>query len=147
MLVMRSLLHYLGRDGLTPFLKHLRRQMKTGEILVHQTACFETAQDAECLNDLYALMRTNKWYPTVQTLEATMAETGWQVTDSQPAASLCLKSAELAERYSLNIEDITRITQTIREKYSRPVIKIQGSGFAAYLHYLIFTCRAGDCRQ
>jgi len=143
MLIMRSLLHYLGRGGERPFLERLRAQMKPGEAMIHQTACFESAEDADCANLLYALMGTNKWYPTVAELTETLAATGWRVTDCQPAAGLCLKSPELAERYSLSPADIGRIRTEIIGKYHRPEVFVpEGAAFTAFLHYRIFTCRA-----
>ena len=48
MFCMRSLLHYFGRKGLHPALRHLRRQMQPGEFFVHQTACFEEAKARGC---------------------------------------------------------------------------------------------------
>ncbi|MFC1980025.1 class I SAM-dependent methyltransferase [Chloroflexota bacterium] len=144
MFIMRSLLHYLGYYGVTPFLKHLRAQMKPGETMIHQTACFESYEDADCANHLYALMRTPKWYPTVTSLTQTLIETGWQVLYCKPAPNLCLKSPELAERYDLSAEDITHIRKEIGRKYNRPMVFISDdSNFTAFLHYRIFTCRAG----
>lgn len=143
MIIMRSLLHYLGLRGVGRFLKHLRAQMKPGETMVHQTACFESSEDADCANQLYALMRTAKWYPTVSRLERTLIETGWQVVGSKPAPSLCLKSGELAERYNLTTEDTARISTEVGRKHHRLAVFVpEDSGFAAFLHYRIFTCRA-----
>jgi len=140
---MRSLLHYFGRYGVTLFLKHLRAQMKPGEIMIHQTACFESCEEADCANHLYALMRTAKWYPTVTSLTQALIETGWEVVDCKPAPDLCLKSTELAERYDLRGEDIAKISKEVGGKYDRPMVFIpEGSNFTAFLHYRIFTCRA-----
>jgi len=113
MLIMRSVLHYLGRDGAAPFLEHLRAQMKPGEMLIHQTACFESRQEADCANRLYALMRTPKWYPTVDDLHRTLKAAGWQVVDCQPAPSLRLKSQDLAERYNLSAADLAQIRREL----------------------------------
>jgi hypothetical protein len=143
MLVMRSLLHYLGCEGVAPFLKHLRAQMKTGETMVHQTACFETHSEADCANHLYALMKTPKWYPTVINLRQTLIETGWQVVGYEAAQSLRLISSELAERYTLSQEDVAEIRQEMVMKFNSPaVFTADNAGFTAFLHYRIFTCRA-----
>jgi len=143
MFIMRSLLHYLGCYGVKPFLKNLRAQMKPGEIMVHQTACFESYQDADCANHLYALMRTSKWYPTITSLAQILTETGWQVVECKPAPNLCLKSPELAERYNLSAEEISQIRKEIGKKYNRPMVFIpDGSNFTAFLHYRIFVCWA-----
>jgi hypothetical protein len=145
MFIMRSLLHYLGSYGITPFLKHLRAQMKPGEAMIHQTACFESYEDTDCINHLYKMMRTPKWYPTVTSLTQTLIETDWQVVDYKPVPSLCLKSPELAERYNLDSEDITQIRKEMGRTYNRPTVFIpDGSDFTAFLHYRIFTCRAGN---
>jgi len=40
--MMRSVLHYFGRQGLLPALDHLRRQARRHEVFVHQTASFRT---------------------------------------------------------------------------------------------------------
>lgn len=61
--IMRSALHYVGREGLLPLLPHLRRQASPEEHFVHQTACFERGADAACLNLVYEAMNTRKWYP------------------------------------------------------------------------------------
>ena len=143
MIIMRSLLHYFGQEGIAPFLIHLREQMKQGEIMIHQTACFDFIEDADCANHLYTLMRTNKWYPTVKILKQILAETGWEVLECKPAPGLCLKSSELGERYGLSKKDITQITKEIGRKYNRKAVFVTDvSNFTAYLHYRIFLCRA-----
>lgn len=143
MLIMRSLMHYLGADRIAPFLKHLRAQMKPGEPMVHQTACYEFAEDADCANDLYSMMRTLKWYPTVTSLKQILIEAGWQVIDSKPAPSLRMTSGDLAERYDLSTADINNINEAIGNKFNRPAVFIHNnSDFTAYLHYRIFTCKA-----
>ena len=143
LVIMRSLLHYLGSGGITPFLGHLRAQMKPGEAMIHQTACFEHQEDADCANHLYALMRTAKWYPTIMNLTQTLNETGWQVVDCKPAPELCLKSSELAERYSLSAADIDQISNELGSKYYRPEVFVpEGSNFTAFLSYRVFICRA-----
>jgi len=143
MFIMRSLLHYLGYHGVTPFLKHLRAQMKPGETMIHQTACFGSYEEADCVNHLYALMRTGKWYPIVKSLTQILNKTGWQVVDCKPAPNLCLKSAELAKRYNLSAEDIARIRKEIGQKHNETTVFVPvGSNFNAFLQYRIFTCRA-----
>jgi hypothetical protein len=61
----------------------------------------------------------------------------------KPAPNICLKSTELAERYSLSAEDISQICKEIGKKYNRPKVFItDGANFTAFLHYQIFVCRA-----
>jgi hypothetical protein len=144
MFIMRSVLHYLGEDGLRPFLKHLRGQMHKGEIFLHQTACFERDVDAACLNHIYQLMKTQKWYPVTETLNRILNEEGFTVEGTCPAPELMLKSAELAERYHLNDQEVNSIGEEIRRRFGETpgVFVRQHDGYAAYLHYEIFNCRA-----
>ena len=144
MFTMRSVLHYLGEDGLRPFLKHLRAQMHKGEIFIHQTACFEHDIDAACLNQLYQLMKTQKWYPVTGTLNRILNEEGFSVENTFPAPKLMLKSAELAERYHLSDQEVNSIGEEISHRFGEvPQVFIrQHDGYAAYLHYEIFTCSA-----
>jgi len=82
--VIRSVLHYFGRRGLSRVLRRLRAQTQPGEFFVHQTASFRRAQDAACLNDIYAMMHTRKWYPTVAALSTALRKRGWKVWGYPP---------------------------------------------------------------
>lgn len=146
MFVMRSVLHYFGSEGIEAILRHLRLEMLPGETFVHQTACFRHADDAACLNDLYRRMGTEKWYPTVAELTATLEKTGWQVQVVLPAASLPLDSGSLAERYHLEPADLCRIAGAVLEGHGqRPGVFVPTSeGFCAWLHYAIFVCQASE---
>lgn len=143
MLIMRSLMHYLGAGRIIPFLKHLREQMTQGEPMVHQTACYEYGKDADCANHLYSMMHTDKWYPTVDRLAQILGENGWQVTDCRPAPSLRMTSRDLAERYALSPSDIANINGSMSKKFDNPAVFVcENSEFTAFLHYRIFTCTA-----
>ena len=143
--IMRSVLHYAGAEGLDPLLRHLRAQAAPGECWVHQTACFERAEDAAQLNALYAKMRTAKWYPTVADLQARLAAAGWAVASVRSAPTLALDSAELAARYGLDEADVRRIAAEMASEFgaAESVYRRKSDGFSADLHYRIFTCRAG----
>jgi len=143
--IMRSVLHYAGAEGLDPLLRHLRAQAAPGECWVHQTACFERAEDAARLNALYAKMRTAKWYPTVADLRARLAAAGWAVASVRPAPTLALDSAELAVRYGLDEAEMRRIATEMASEFGadESVFRRKSGGFSADLHYRIFTCRAG----
>lgn len=143
-LMMRSVLHYVGQSGLPHLLRHLREQAKGGEFLVHQSATFDNEGDAACLNTLYKLMRTPKWYPTVSNIERYLADAGWSVTDSIPAPPLILTSDDLGLRYALDSCDLARIRDVMEEQFGRTnnVFLPTPSGFCAELHYRIFTCVA-----
>jgi SAM-dependent methyltransferase len=140
--MMRSVLHYFGKDGLRPVLRHVRAQAKPGEYFIHQTASFERVRDANCLNNLYAMMQTQKWYPTTTALRRDLKAEGWTVVEMCPAAPLRLKDADLQQRYGLTQKDL----QLIRSRLSRnrrvlpDVFRKTSDGFCAFLHYWIYVC-------
>ncbi len=140
MLIMRSALHYEGRSGLLPALRRLRAQAKDGELFIHQTACFARADDARRLNEVYRLMGTTKWYPTIAALRRALRRTGWKVLSESRARPLKLTSSDLDRRYALGARRIRRIRQNVPVKAG--VFVRTPSGFTARLHYRIFTCEA-----
>jgi len=135
--IMRSALHYFGKDGFMPILRHLRKQMKEGEFFVHQNVCFENKKDADYINKIYALMGTGKWYPTVNQLSNFLENTGWAIKSTAAAPNLTLTCEDLAKRYNLNEKTISRI-QEISKRFG----KTENDTFCGYLHYKIFTCAA-----
>ncbi len=139
---MRSVLHYFGKSGLRPVLKKLHAQARPGEFFVHQTASFERRQDADCLNELYRMMRTQKWYPTVDHLCKCLEAEGWQVLEVLPAEPLRLTHDELMKRYQLEPTDIRRISDQLSRNApaSEEVFKRMDDGFCAFLHYWIYVC-------
>ena len=145
-LMMRSVLHYFGENGLLPLLCHLRDQVKKGEFFVHQSASFENEEEAACLNALYRHMRTLKWYPTVNDLKRRLADSGWHVTDTISAPSLLLTSDDLGLRYALDARDIAHIRNIMAKEFgeTNSVFRLTPSGFHADLHYQIFTCVASS---
>ena len=142
--LMRSVLHYAGETGLDPLLRHLRAQAEPSEFWVHQTACFERAEDAACLNALYRRLRTPKWYPTADDLQARLAAAGWSVAEIRPAPTLQLDSAELGIRYGLDADALAAVrTDMIREfGAEHAVLHSRPDGFRAELRYALFVCRA-----
>jgi hypothetical protein len=144
-LLMRSVLHYAGHDGLLPLLRHLRAQARPGERFIHQSACFQAADDATCLNTLYQLMRTVKWYPTVSELTETLRQAGWQTEEAIPAPTLLLHHEELALRYHLSRADCAHICAQLTPPRApaRSVFRrTPDGGFEADLHYHLFPCVA-----
>ena len=141
---MRSVLHYAGESGLDPLLRHLRAQAEPGEFWVHQTACFERAEDAACLNALYGKLRTGKWYPTVAGLRARLAAAGWRIDEVRPAPALHLEARELGIRYGLEESGLRRVQTEMEKEFggSPPVFRSWADGFQADLLYRIFICRA-----
>lgn len=145
-LMMRSVLHYFGKNGLMPLLHHLRDQAKEGEFFVHQSASFENEEEAACLNALYRHMRTLKWYTTVNDLKRRLEESGWRVIDTTSAPSLLLTSDDLCLRYALDTNDLVRIRDIMAREFGemKRVFRLTPSGFHAELHYQIFTCVASS---
>jgi len=144
LIIARSLLHYFGYSGLRPLLRHIRRQLMKGEIFVHQSACFENVKDAECLNLVYKLMSTPKWYSTVDNLKSMLNDAGFSVYDVCPAVKLQLESNDLSERYQLNSQQKILIQKEIERLYGQKseVFISSTDHFTIWLHYFIFTCKA-----
>lgn len=142
--MMRSVLHYSGREGLAPMLRHIRDQANDGEFFVHQTACFVNKEEADCLNVLYQRIPTAKWYPTIEELSLRLAMAGWSLDSVSPAPTLELTSDDLAKRYSLNGRDITGIREELCARFGgmEQVFRPVESGFRAYLPYRIYVCVA-----
>lgn len=144
LLVARSILHYFGNSGHLPLLRHLRGQLEEGEFFVHQSACFADGRNAACLNRVYEMMGTEKWYFTIDELEAALGEAGFALCEIGPAPPLRLDSCDLAERYGLSAELVALIREEVgREFGERPgVFTPADEGFTAWLQYQVFTCRA-----
>jgi hypothetical protein len=142
--IMRSALHYFGREGLMPLLHHLRSQMKYGEFFVHQTACFNSTGGARCLNRLYDCMRTGKWYPTSKQLCRFLEKAGWGIMSVDPAPALPLTSEDLGRRYRLSKHRLAEIRNEMAKSpgEKNDIFRLTPKGFCAYLHYQIITCFA-----
>ncbi len=140
----RSLLHYFDDSELRHLLQHIRNQLQMGEIFVHQSACFEKSEDAECLNLLYKLMKTSKCYHTVNELASILRDAGFAVYDIMPAPKLRLESADLTVRYRLSPQLKIKIRKEMKELYNKrtEVYNSSEENFTAWLHYSIFSCRA-----
>jgi len=142
--VMRSVLHFFGHDGLTPMLQKLRSVMHPGEYFIHQSACFEDARAAACLNRLHELMSTDKWYPLRAGLCMALVEAGWRVEAMTAAAPLPLDSLGLARRYGLSNARLAQIHTALRQECGEctKIFEVTPRGFTAFLPYTIFTCVA-----
>jgi len=139
--LMRSVLHYFREHGLRPVLRHLHNQTRPGECFIHQTAAFHDPQDARCLNTLYRMMRTDKWYPCVADLSQALEDTSWQVLEILPAPPLPLTRADLQNRYQLDAEDLDAIQERLSGMpVDETVFRTTPEGFCAYLHYAIYVC-------
>ncbi len=144
MLIARSIVHYFGEADLKPILQHIRSILKSGEIFIHQSACFQNIRDAECLNKIYKLMGTQKWYTTIDTLKSILTDVGFEVYNICPASNLQLDSTDLTERYHLNPQQVTLIQKQIEQQYSQKpqIYTCSPDHFMAWLHYNIFSCKA-----
>lgn len=144
LMMMRSVLHYVGETGLRPLLHHIRAQAQEGEFFVHQTASFDNEDDAACLNALYNYMHTPKWYPMTNELTRDLTDSGWRVTNTMAAPTLLLTSDDLALRYALDAIALTQIRDKMAREFGAKnrVFHLTPSGFHACLPYRIFTCVA-----
>jgi len=144
MLIARSILHYVGRNKLMDLLAHIRSQMRPSEIFLHQTACFKDKHDADCLNSLYEQMGTDKWYPTVKTLQQNLEQNGFEIIDVKAAPALPLKQEELSERYKISFEKMAVISEKLFKEFGEieKVFEFSEGHFTAHLHYHIFYCKA-----
>lgn len=142
--MMRSVLHYFGREGQTAILQHIRHQARKGEMFIHQSACFEKELEANCLNALYQEMGTPKWYPVINELRDMMALTNWDVLDIISAPPLTLSAVELGQRYGLEEQALRKIRKKLMEKFGNieNVFHLDRKGFTAYLHYRIYVAKA-----
>jgi SAM-dependent methyltransferase len=142
--MMRSALHYAGRKGLEPLLRHLRQQMRAGEFFIHQTACCESPEAVRCLNVLYRSIHTEKWYPTTRQLKGLLVRNGWEVRALLPAPALRVTSAELTERYGVKGPAISKIRSLLARRFgsSNAVFHAGKKSFRARLPYHILVCVA-----
>jgi len=144
LLIARSLLHYFGQSGIGHLLRHIRYQLIEGEFFIHQSACFQRSEDAACLNLIYNLMGTDKWYGTINETEELLKKEGWEICFESPAPKLHLSSQDLAERYRLSPNQVKLIRIEV-ERHCGPLPDVfikTDAGFNAWLHYCIFVCKA-----
>jgi len=141
----RSTLHYSGQKGLVPVVKHIREQMKPGEFFVHQTACFGTEEDASIMNLLYAMMGTDKWYPQMKSMCEILEKDGFEVVEISKVPALELTSDSLMKRYDFSNHRRQEIIDAVLKDFGKEkegVFCLTPDGFTAYLHYMVFTCKA-----
>ncbi len=142
--IMRSALHYTDKSGLLPALTHIHSQMNSGEIFIHQTACFKDVTEQNCINALYQKMRTQKWYPSINELSGTIKDAGFEIIKTHNASSLVMTAPELAERYQLSDEDISNIKNELLNNFGeiKNILKSTPEGFTAHLPYQVFVTQA-----
>ncbi len=142
--LMRSVLHYFGRDGLRPALRHIRAQARPGEFFIHQTASFQRQPEADACNALYEMMGTRKWYPTVDVLCRCLKEEGWDVAEVAAGTPLVLTCEDLARRYGLDPARLLQIGRRVARDFpdGSGVFEHEARTFRAFLHYSIYVCSA-----
>jgi len=143
MFLSRSTFHYQGMKGLKPMLAHVASQVDTGEYFIHQTACFESVEDALAMNMLYEMMGTGNWYPTVRKLVEVTLDCGFQLISVDDAPTLELTSESLSRRYGFSDERGAEIVGAM-ERFdigSNGVFEATGANsFLGRLFYKIFVC-------
>jgi predicted nuclease of restriction endonuclease-like RecB superfamily len=139
MYISRSTFHYAGKAGLLPLLEHIAGEMRHGEYFIHQTACFADTEEQNLINKLYSMMKTGKWYPYEHELRAALESAGFEVTSTRQPPCLQLTSSSLVRRYNISDGHLAEIYNTIPENIN--VFRKHKTGFTAFLHYRIFTCR------
>ncbi len=144
LLIARSVLHYFGRSGLDPLLRHLHDLLLPGEFFVHQSGSFQSQKDADLINHLYTRMGTQKWFFTVDELKAKLEDAGFIVHEILPAPVLEMSSSDLGERYGLNPKLRASIGLEVEQLFglNQEVFACDGNEFRACLHSAIFTCEA-----
>lgn len=143
LLTARAVLHYFGRCGLNPLLRHLKKQLRPGEFFIHQSGAFACQQEADVINHLYDRMDSGKWFFTVDELKSKLEDAGFIVREILPAPSLEMGSADLGERYKLGPETMASIGQEIEQLFGKQnVFMLFGEEFKACLHSWIFVCEA-----
>ncbi len=96
------------------------------------------------INHLYTRMDTQKWFFTVDELNAKLEDAGFIVHDILPAPVLEMSSADLGARYGLSQELRASIGQEVEQLFGRnqEVFACVGNEFRACLHSAILTCEA-----
>ncbi len=141
LLIARAVLHYFGRSGIDPLLRHLKDQLRPGEFFVHQSGAFVCQQDADVINYLYNRMDSGKWFFTVDELKSRLEDAGFIVHEVLPVPSLEMSSADLGERYELGPETMASIGHEIDWLFGKQnVFMLFGKEFKACLHSWIFIC-------
>ena len=143
MLIARSILHYAGKSNLNKLLLHISSQLNKEEYFIHQSASFTNLNDAECLNSLYSMMNTGKWYTTKDILQNRLNESGFSVEQIVSAPPLSLTAEELSARYAISNDKMYDIYKLLLKSYGNvpSVINFTKNSFTAYLHYYIFVCK------
>ncbi len=143
MLITRSTLHYAGLMGQKPVLRHLREQLRPGEVFVHQTGCSPTPEEALLVDELMERMHSDKWLPPLGSLLNLCREAGFRVARVEDAPGLPMDEATLADRYGIEPAEMAEIRGKLAEAYAgSPLWRMTPEGFLIFLDYKILVCEA-----
>lgn len=143
MLITRSTLHYAGIMGQAPTLRHIREQMKPGEIFINQTGCSSTPEEALLTDELLERMRSDKWMAPLGSLVELCEKAGFRVKRKAKAPDLWLDEPTLSDRYGINADEMTRIREKLMEGYKdSPHLRMTPKGFVIIQEYRILACEA-----
>ncbi|HOW97821.1 MAG TPA: hypothetical protein P5567_02615 [Kiritimatiellia bacterium] len=143
MLITRSTLHYAGLAGQKPLLRHLRGQLRPGELFIHQTACNARPEDALLVDELLERLHSEKWLPPLDSLVRLCEDAGFRVARVADAPDLAMDEATLADRYGIAPGEMADIRARLGEAYAdSPRWRSTPEGFVALLGYKILVCEA-----
>ena len=105
---------------------------------------FHHPADSLCVSELYELLKTGKWMPSVSSLRRNLQKCGFTIIEMAAAPPLKVTADELGERYHLNHEEMREVRRRISHDFGdKPgVFELTEDGFNAYLDYWIFSCQA-----
>lgn len=143
MLITRSTLHYAGLAGQKPLLRHLRGQLRPGELFIHQTACNARPEDALLVDELLERLHSEKWLPPLGSLLTLCEGAGFRVPRVADAPDLAMDEATLADRYKIGPEEMADIRARLGAAYEgSPRWRTTPDGFVVLLGYKILVCEA-----
>jgi SAM-dependent methyltransferase len=143
MLITRSTLHYAGIMGQKPVLRHIRDQLKPGEIFIHQTGCSASPEEALLVDELLERMHSDKWMPPLDSLVKLCEDAGFRVTRVADVPDLALDEPTLADRYGIKPEEMADIRVKLQDAYKdSPRWRITPEGFVILQAYKIMVCEA-----
>ncbi|NLO90748.1 MAG: class I SAM-dependent methyltransferase [Elusimicrobia bacterium] len=143
LLTMRSVLHYApGKNSCGSLLRHIRKLCQPGEYFVHQSACFETRQDAALMDRIFRLLGTHKHYTTERGLQAMLEDCGWEVLKSVRAPQLIFTADDERLRYGIDDRKVAEICRAVGNSGSSSAKARASRDFTGFFKYRIFVCRA-----
>jgi SAM-dependent methyltransferase len=141
--ITRSTLHYAGLLGLKPVLHHIRQQMLTGELFIHQSICCDNPEDALLLSEVFERLDTHKWLPPGKTLDDCCREAQLEPIRTAGALPLPMSDRIMGYRYHKSVDEMAALGDVLEKNYPDSHLwKRFNEGYVVYAPYRIFTCRA-----